>query len=183
MPENVAVNRLRITSHLLSEAKSPSTSYPAHRPATIHAQAPDVQHQHLASDVLDDAFDGIGASDQVDTDDAGVEDDDDADNSDDPNAAGRISEASLERIKNGLLQVQKLARGIAAETGLSASQVFDRWMAASQRTHVKRNRWNLYSAYFKDNEEQERARLSERESTLRYSHRCHINTRPHSSSR
>ncbi|EJF60373.1 hypothetical protein DICSQDRAFT_171095 [Dichomitus squalens LYAD-421 SS1] len=89
------------------------------------------------------------------------EDDEDVEEGDGPNATGRISEASLERVRDGLIQVQKSAKDIAAETGLSLSQVFDRWMSTSQRTHTKRNPWNLYSAYFKDNEEQELARLRE----------------------
>ena len=81
-------------------------------------------------------------------------------------AFGRISDTSLERIKEGLHEVQKLARDIASETGLSPSQVFHQWMSTSQRTHTKRNPWNLYSAYFKDNEQQERERLKERESRI-----------------
>ena len=100
-------------------------------------------------------------------DDCGGDDNDGAENSDDLSAApGRISDASLERIQEGLHEVQKLAKDIATETGLSPSQVFHRWMSASQRTHTKRNPWNLYSAYFKDNEQQERQRLKERESTI-----------------
>ena len=102
-----------------------------------------------------------------DVDDDDDDDDDDAEHSDDLNAApGRISDASLQRIHEGLDEVQKLAKNIAAETGLSPSQVFHQWMSTSQRTHTKRNPWNLYSAYFKDNEQQERQRLKEGESVI-----------------
>ena len=95
------------------------------------------------------------------------DDDDDAERSDDSNAApGRISDASLQRIREGLDEVQKLAKNIATETGLSPSQVFHQWMSTSQRTHTKRNPWNLYSAYFKDNEHQERQRLKEGNSII-----------------
>ena len=159
------MNKARSSLRPIAEDKSSSVINPLHRPATIHAKAQGAQHHHLSPEAPDNAHDDIGDFEQVDT--------DDVDDSDDPNAAGRISEASLERIKDGLLQVQKLAQGIATMTGLSTSQIFDRWMATSQRTHVKRNRWNLYSAYFKDNEEQERARLSEREFDMHYSHPCH----------
>ena len=109
-----------------------------------------------------DSFHGGDILDTMLTDD---NDDDDVEDSGNMNAApGRISEANLERIKEGLHEVQKLARNIATETGLSPSQVFNKWMSTSQRTHTKRNPWNLYSAYFKDNEQQERQRLKERES-------------------
>ena len=167
---DVTVDSVRNTLHLLSEGQPPSRSYPVHRPVPIHAQAPDMQHQRLFSDASDDAYDGESDFDDVITDGEGGEDDDDGDTSDGRNTLGRISEASLERIKDGLHQVQKLARDIATETGLSTSQVFDRWMATSQRTHVKRNPWNLYSAYFKGNEAQERARLNDRESNMHHFH-------------
>ena len=95
------------------------------------------------------------------------DEDDGAEDSDDSNAAlGRISDTSLKRIQEGLQEVQKLAKNIATETGLSPSQVFRQWMSTSQRTHTKHNPWNLYSAYFKDNEQQERLRLTERESDI-----------------
>lgn len=86
------------------------------------------------------------------------------DDSDEESALGRISDASHKRIKDGFLEVQRLAKQVAQETGLSASQVWNQWASASQRTHTKRNRWNLYSMYFKDHEQQERARLIEGES-------------------
>ena len=91
-----------------------------------------------ATDIFDapDLFQGSDIHDEC----VGEDNDDDAEDSGDMNAAfGRISDTSLERIKEGLHEVQKLARDIASETGLSPSQVFHQWMSTSQRTHTKRN--------------------------------------------
>ena len=106
----------------------------------------------------------IGHRDIADDQDVESDPDSNIDDSDEEGAPGRISGASHEHIQNGFLEVQRLAKQVAKETGLSASQVWHQWASASQRTHTKRNRWNLYGMYFKDHEEQERARLVECES-------------------
>lgn len=74
-------------------------------------------------------------------------------------ATGRISTADWDVIKEGFLEVQRLANTVAAKTGLSSSQVFKQWTLTSRRRHVALNMWNLYSQYFKGHQEQELARL------------------------
>ena len=61
------------------------------------------------------------------------------------------------------MEVQRIAKEVASETGLSASQVFELWTSSNQRTHIKSNVWNMYGAYFKDHQEQELARLEKGE--------------------
>ena len=79
-------------------------------------------------------------------------------------AVGRTSEASLSIIKEEFIEVQKRAKAVAEKTGLSTAQILQYWSTISTRTHSKRNAWNLYSSYFREHEEEELSRLSERKS-------------------
>lgn len=79
-------------------------------------------------------------------------------------AVGRTSEANLSIIKQEFIEVQKRAKAVAEKTGMSPAQVLQYWSTIGTRTHSKRNSWNLYSSYFRDNEEEELSRLSERKS-------------------
>ena len=82
---------------------------------------------------------------------------------DDLKAVGRISDANLTLINHAFDEILTKAKSIAARTGLSTSQVFDQWTTMQNRKHVKKNLWNLYGAYFKDNEKQELARIADSE--------------------
>lgn len=115
---------------------------------------------------------------QLDPVDEDLGDDDDSD--DEEKALGRLSEVNRRLIKTELLAVQKRAKEVAAQTGLSTSQVFNHWTSASRRKHTKLNTWNLYSKYFKANQEKEIARLRTREyiSSLIYSTGPDNNCRP-----
>ena len=106
-----------------------------------------------------DAWDQAGSRLSADSDayeDMGFEDD--------LKAVGRPSDANLSILKQEFIEVQKRAKAVAEETGMSPAQVLQYWSTASTRTHSKRNMWNLYGAYFRENEEQELSRLSERKS-------------------
>ena len=92
--------------------------------------------------------------------------DGDADCSSDQNAIGRVSAASLALIKEEFVEVQKRAKAVAEKTGMSPAQVLQHWSTAGARTHIKRNAWNLYSSYFRENEKEELLRLPERKSMI-----------------
>ena len=100
----------------------------------------------------------VGGSDLAEF--ADEEGEDDEDGSDHPNASGRISDVNLALVKDGFLEVMKLAKTVSQKTGLSTSQIFKQWFSINRRKHVRSNLWNLYAKYFKDNEKQELARLS-----------------------
>ena len=87
---------------------------------------------------------------------------DDIEFDEDVNAVGRISAANLTILKDEFIEVQKRAKVVAEKTGLSSAQVLEHWSIAGARTHSKRNAWNLYNSYFRENEEEELSRLSER---------------------
>ncbi|KAI1784324.1 hypothetical protein LXA43DRAFT_1066862 [Ganoderma leucocontextum] len=134
-------------------------------PVSTHGQANVAAHDCSNASVDVCADSGVAslpeAADSVDPwfmpgADSGGEDEGDGG---DQKAIGRISDANLKVVRDGFAEVQVLAKGVAAKTGLSASQVFDLWASTNQRTHVKSNPWNLYSSYFKDHQEEELARL------------------------
>ena len=81
---------------------------------------------------------------------------------DDVKAVGRVSAANLTIIKEEFAEVQKRAQAIAEKTGMSPAQVLQYWSISGTRTHSKRNAWNLYGSYFREHEEEELSRLSER---------------------
>lgn len=84
----------------------------------------------------------------------------DADSDHDLKAVGRVSAANLAIIKEEFVEVQKRAKAVAEKTGMSPAQVLQYWSTVATRTHLKRNRWNLYSSYFRENEKQELSQLS-----------------------
>ncbi|KAI9059335.1 hypothetical protein FKP32DRAFT_1606170 [Trametes sanguinea] len=89
--------------------------------------------------------------------------DDDADStSHDSPANGRISNATLQRVRDAYQDVLQLAKDVRAETGLSTGQVFDQWFTtyAGSGTRSKGNMWNLYNAYFKSHASEELDRIS-----------------------
>ena len=90
----------------------------------------------------------------------------DTDSDCDLNAIGRVSAASLALIKDEFIEVQKRARAVAEKTGMSPAQVLQYWSTVGTRTHIKRNAWNLYSSYFRENEQEELSRLPERKSIV-----------------
>lgn len=109
----------------------------------------------------DDAWDLSGPQLYADSD--AVNEDTELDN--DLKTVGRVSETNLAIIKAEFIEVQQRAKAVAEKTGMSPAQVLEYWNTAAARTHSKRNMWNLYSSYFREYEEQELSRLSERKST------------------
>ncbi|KAI9069629.1 hypothetical protein FKP32DRAFT_1671215 [Trametes sanguinea] len=77
-------------------------------------------------------------------------------------AVGRISNATLQRVRDAYEDVVQLAKDVQAETGLSTGQVFDQWFTtyADSGTRSKGNMWNLYNVYFKTHASEELGRIS-----------------------
>ncbi|CDO73125.1 hypothetical protein BN946_scf185007.g179 [Trametes cinnabarina] len=77
-------------------------------------------------------------------------------------AVGRISNATLQRVRDTYEDVVQLAKNVQAETGLSTGQVFDQWFTtyAGSGTRSKGNMWNLYNIYFKTHASEELDRIS-----------------------
>ncbi|KAJ2984376.1 hypothetical protein NUW54_g10538 [Trametes sanguinea] len=77
-------------------------------------------------------------------------------------AVGRISNATLQRVRDAYEDVLQLAKDVRAETGLSTGQVFDQWFTtyAGSGTRSKGNMWNLYNVYFKTHASEELNRIS-----------------------
>lgn len=109
----------------------------------------------------DDTWDLIESQFSADSD--AVSDDIGLDN--DLKAVGRVSMANLAIIKAEFVEVQQRAKVVAEKTGMSPAQVLQYWSTAATRTHSKRNPWNIYSSYFREYEEEELSRLSERKCT------------------
>ena len=76
-------------------------------------------------------------------------------NNDSP-SVGRLSTALQEILKDGLKELDKVAKRISVETGLSVPQVKERWRVKDGRTVSP---WNIYQEYFGAHVEEELARL------------------------
>ena len=83
-----------------------------------------------------------------------------------PRKPGRVSEENLALVEEGFAEVLARAQSLADQTGLSVAQVFDLWHTSNEHRHTKPNWWNLYSAYFKNHEQEEMERLGRRQSSL-----------------
>ncbi len=76
-------------------------------------------------------------------------------NNDSP-SVGRLSTALQEILKDGLKELDKVAKRISVETGLNVPQVKERWRVKDGRTV---SHWNIYQEYFGEHVEEELARL------------------------
>ncbi|KAI0628588.1 hypothetical protein C8Q77DRAFT_1076647 [Trametes polyzona] len=72
---------------------------------------------------------------------------------------GRISNENKRLLGEAYKEVVQKAQETSTATGLSVTQVFDRWFRACTRAHVKDNHWNIYASYFVQYMDQELARL------------------------
>ena len=93
-------------------------------------------------------------------------DDFDFDFEDGVRAPGRISKANHEAIQQGFQEMVEIAKRIAGTTGLTVGQIIDQWTATRTWKHVRKNMWNTYAQYFKDNHDAEIARISQGASRL-----------------
>ncbi|KAI0694779.1 hypothetical protein C8Q76DRAFT_634391 [Earliella scabrosa] len=82
---------------------------------------------------------------------------------DEARAPGRISNANLDILADGLQETIKIAKDVSAKTGLAVGQIFDQWSIARSRTHLHKNMWNVYERYYKVNALEELSRVSDGE--------------------
>ncbi|OJT12713.1 hypothetical protein TRAPUB_10741 [Trametes pubescens] len=86
---------------------------------------------------------------------------------DGPRAAGRISNDNKQILRDAFEQMYEKIKEVSAITGQAKSQVLDQFFSATHtRVHLKNNLWNIYSAYFVANMEQEIALLPNAELVL-----------------
>lgn len=110
------------------------------------------------TDRMEDIIDGL---DDVED----IELDADAD-LDGPQTAGRISNENRQILRDTFNLMYDKIKEVAAVTGQARSQVLDQFFTATHtRVHLKTNAWNIYSAYFAANREQEIELLPDAECT------------------
>ena len=55
----------------------------------------------------------------------------------------------------------KIAKGVAADTGLQVGQILDRWMLTRRKHASGPTMWNTYAQYFKLNHDAEISRITQ----------------------
>ena len=70
---------------------------------------------------------------------------------------GRLSSEKSAALKKGLQEVDKSLKDLSKTTGLSVTQIIDRWQLVQFRLPTL---WNIYQQYFNENAEDELQRLA-----------------------
>ena len=86
---------------------------------------------------------------------------------------GRMSKESRLALFRGFKELDEVVKKIKKETGLSVNQICDRWDGLNNHPNGPKL-WNMYQAFFEAYQEQELARLEEKDrhkrKSLKYSH-------------
>ena len=75
---------------------------------------------------------------------------------DDSPTIGRLSKGKEDALIAGLGSLDRLVKEIAVSSGLSVTQIVERWNGGTPRSL---NSWNIYQAYIKQNLDREIGRL------------------------
>ncbi|KAF8124775.1 hypothetical protein EV363DRAFT_1106915, partial [Boletus edulis] len=72
---------------------------------------------------------------------------------------GRRSSETNRLLNEGYRELEGILERVASQTNMTAQQVAEAWHKSASRVINVPNHWNLYQAYFKANEMEERARF------------------------